>query len=116
MREGSMESFIQVVTTTETREAAEQIARALVEKRLAACVQIDGPITSVYRWQGQVEQAQEWRLTAKSRADYFEEIVVAIREILSFDIPEIVATRIDFLDEPYRQWLEAETLPAGGEP
>jgi periplasmic divalent cation tolerance protein len=110
-----MESFIQVVTTTETWEAAEHIAHTLVEKCLAACVQIDGPITSVYRWQGKVEQAQEWRCVIKSRSALFVDIVGAIREIHSYEVPEIVATQIDFLDESYRQWLEEETLPEGGE-
>jgi periplasmic divalent cation tolerance protein len=111
-----METFIQIVTTTDKREAAEQIARALVEKRLAACVQIDGPITSVYRWQGQVEEVQEWRCVIKSRSALFEDIVGAIREMHSYEVPEIIATQIDFLDAGYRQWLVAETLPAGGEP
>lgn len=110
-----MDTFIQVVTTTDKREAAEQIAYALVEKRLAACVQIDGPITSVYRWQGQVEEAKEWRCLIKSRSALFGDIVGAIREIHSYAVPEIVATRIDCLDEPYRHWLEVETLPEGGE-
>jgi periplasmic divalent cation tolerance protein len=109
-----METFIQVVTTTDTRELAERIARALVEKRLAACAQIDGPITSVYRWQGQVEQAQEWRCVIKSRSALFEDIVGAIREMHSYEVPEIIATQIDFLDETYRQWLEEETLPDRG--
>lgn len=108
-----MGTFIQVVTTIDSREAAEQMARLLVDKRLAACVQIDGPITSIYHWQGQVEEAKEWRLTAKSRAALFEEIVAAIREMHSYDVPEIVATQIDFLDEAYRQWLEEETLAPG---
>lgn len=109
-----METFIQVVTTTETREAAEQIARTLVEKRLAACVQIDGPITSVYRWQGQVEEASEWRCVIKSRSTLFDDIVGAIREMHSYEVPEIVATQIAFLDEAYRQWLGEATLPDRG--
>lgn len=108
-----MGTFIQVVTTTDTREAVERIARLLVLERLAACVQIDGPMTSIYRWQGQMEETPEWRLTAKSRSDLFAEIVAAIRTIHAYEVPEIVATQIDFLDEAYRQWLEAETRPAG---
>jgi periplasmic divalent cation tolerance protein len=110
-----METFIQIVTTTDTRETAERIARSLVEQRLAACVQIDGPITSVYRWQGQVEQAQEWRCVIKSRSALLAEIVGAIREIHFYEVPEIVATEIDFLDEAYRQWLVEETLTSEAE-
>ncbi len=66
-----MSDYIQVVTTTERREDAERIARALVEQRLAACAQVSGPITSTYRWQGEIETAQEWQCRAKSRRDLF---------------------------------------------
>ncbi len=108
-----MGTFIQVVTTTDSREAAERIARSLVHQHLAACVQIDGPLTSIYHWQGQVEEAEEWRLTVKSRTDLFEEVVSAIRGLHAYDVPEIVATQIDLLDMAYRQWLEEETSSAG---
>ena len=66
-----MTDYVQVATTTERREDAERIARALVEARLAACVQVLGPITSVYRWKGSIETSQEWLCTAKSRRDLF---------------------------------------------
>ena len=67
-----MSDYIQVVTTTERREDAERIARALVEERLAAWSQVTGPITSTYRWQGKIETAQEWQCWAKSRRDLYD--------------------------------------------
>ena len=67
-----MPDYIQVVTTTEHREDADRIARTLVEERLAACVQVVGPISSTYRWRGAIETAQEWQCWAKSRRDLYD--------------------------------------------
>ena len=63
---GGMSDIWQVSTTTGTREVAERIAVELVDLRLAACAQVSGPITSTYRWQGQIENAEEWLCTAKT--------------------------------------------------
>ena len=62
-----MKSYIQVSTTTETKEQAEKIAQHLVETKLAACVQITGPITSIYRWKGKVENTREWLCLIKTQ-------------------------------------------------
>ncbi len=62
-----MEVFIQVITTVETREDAERIAKAMVESRLAACAQVAGPITSTYWWKGRIEDATEWQCLLKTR-------------------------------------------------
>jgi periplasmic divalent cation tolerance protein len=101
-----MGEFIQVLTTTETREGADTIARLLVEKRLAACVQIVGPVTSTYRWQGRVETAQEWQCLIKSRRDLFGEVEKAIRTVHPYEIPEIIATAILEGSDDYLQWLQ----------
>lgn len=101
-----MGEFIQVLTTTETREGADTIARLLVEKRLAACVQIVGPVTSTYRWQGRVETAQEWQCLIKSRRDLFGEVEKAIRTVHPYEIPEIIATAILEGSEDYLRWLQ----------
>ena len=61
-----MNDFLQIVTTTECQKDARRIADLVVKKRLAACVQIVGPVTSVYRWQGKVESAQEWQCQIKN--------------------------------------------------
>ncbi len=71
-----MNEFIEVHTTIDTREGAQKIADTLVSKRLAACVQISGPISSTYWWDGKMEQAQEWVCTAKTRKDLYRPIGV----------------------------------------
>jgi periplasmic divalent cation tolerance protein len=103
-----MSNYVQVVTTTERKEDAERIARALVEARLAACVQIVGPITSTYRWKGEIETAEEWQCVAKSREDLFAEIDEAIRGLHPYEVPEILALPIVAGSSAYLEWLEAE--------
>lgn len=76
-----MEEYIQVVTAIEKREDAEKIADFLVEKRLAACVQIVVPIVSTYWWKGNIERAKEWLCIIKSKKDLYEELEKSIKEI-----------------------------------
>ncbi|NTW07811.1 MAG: divalent-cation tolerance protein CutA, partial [Syntrophaceae bacterium] len=73
-RNDFMNSYIQVTTTTETREEAQKIARCLVEQKLAACAQISGPITSTYRWKGKVETAEEWLCLIKTQESLYSEL------------------------------------------
>ena len=103
-----MTEFIQVVTTTETKEQAQRIAKAVVEKRLAACAQIVGPISSTYWWKGKIETTEEWMCVMKSRSGLFEELEEAIRENHSYEVPEIVALPIAAGSESYLRWLSAE--------
>jgi periplasmic divalent cation tolerance protein len=107
-----MTNYIQVVTTTERKEEAEQIARALVEARLAACVQIVGPIASTYHWKRAIETAEEWQCVAKSREDLFPQIDEAIRGIHPYEVPEILAVPIAAGSSAYLEWLEAELKTA----
>ena len=104
-----MTEYIQVITTTEKREDAERIARKLVEARLAACVQVLGPIRSTYRWKGAIETAEEWQCVAKSRADLFDRIDAAIRAVHPYDVPEILAVPIAAGSRAYLEWLDGET-------
>jgi periplasmic divalent cation tolerance protein len=104
-----MTDYIQVLTTTEHREDAERIARLLVEQRLAACVQVTGPITSTYRWQGQIETAGEWQCWAKTRRGLFAEIEQAIRQSHPYEVPEILAIPILDGSADYLAWVERET-------
>jgi periplasmic divalent cation tolerance protein len=104
-----MSDYIQVVTTTEHREDAERIARALVEEQLAACVQVTGPITSIYRWQGKIETAQEWQCWAKSRGEHYDRIEQTIRRLHPYEVPEILAMPIVAGSGDYLAWLEKET-------
>jgi periplasmic divalent cation tolerance protein len=89
---------------------AERIAEALVAERLAACVNILGRVRSVYRWQGQVERAEEVALIAKTRADLFEPLATRVRALHSYETPAIVAWPIVAGDQAYLDWIEAETV------
>jgi periplasmic divalent cation tolerance protein len=103
-----MANFIQIATTTATRDEAEQIARMLVDARLAACAQVAGPVKSVYHWQGKVEEGDEWLCTLKTREDLFSKVESAIREVHSYQCPEIMATPIVAISDDYRAWLDRE--------
>jgi len=103
-----MGSYIQIITTTEKKEDAEKIAMTLVEKRLAACVQIAGPITSLYRWKGNIEIAQEWQCWIKSKEVLYKEIEKAIKSVHPYEVPEIIAMPIVAGSRDYLEWLESE--------
>ena len=101
-----MKSYIQVFTTIETKEEAEKIAQYLVEQKLAACVQITGPIASTYRWKGKVETAQEWLCLIKTREDLYDKVEKAIKELHSYETPEIIAVPIVKGSSEYLSWLD----------
>lgn len=101
--------FLQVTTATAARADAERIAHVLVEGRLAACAQVAGPVSSTYRWQGKVETAEEFLCIIKTRADLFERLESAIREMHPYETPEIVATPITAGSADYLRWLADET-------
>ncbi len=107
-----MTQAIQVVTTTAEKADAQRIAAALVERRLAACVQVDGPIESCYRWQGSIERATEWRCVVKTTDDRYSDVESAIRELHSYDEPEILAVPVVAGSPGYLRWLDEETRPA----
>jgi periplasmic divalent cation tolerance protein len=95
-----------VLTTAGSREEAEKIAHALVERRLAACANIVGPIHSVYRWQGKVETAAEHLLLIKTTAALFDAVAKAIRELHSYELPECIQLPIETGTAEYLQWIE----------
>lgn len=101
--------FIAVITTAETEGDARRIASALVEQRLVACAQIDGPMTSVYRWKGAIETASEYRLTAKCRASRFADVSAAIKGLHPYEVPQIVAIPLVALSTAYENWLREST-------
>ena len=100
-----MSEFLQVSTTTGTREDAERIAVELVDRRLAACVHVGGPIRSTYRWQGQVENAEEWTCTAKTSRKQLPAIQELLKTAHPYEVPELVATPIVGGSEAYLKWL-----------
>jgi periplasmic divalent cation tolerance protein len=98
-----------VLTTCESKEEAQKIARALVERRLAACVNVVPAIESVYRWQGKVESSTEWLLLIKTRAEKFEAVREAIRELHSYEIPECIMISVEGGSREYLEWIEEST-------
>lgn len=100
---------VQVTTTVDSPEAAGRIARIVVEERLAACAQVQGPITSTYRWEGSVEQATEWYCHAKTTVDRLPELVARIRALHSYVTPEIVAVPLTGGLPEYLDWIAEAT-------
>ena len=100
--------YIQVFTTTDKREDAERMAKAIVERRLAGCVQILGPIRSTYWWKGKLETTEEWLLLMKSSKDLYERLEGAIKELHPYEVPEIIAMPIVAGSEDYLGWLRGE--------
>ncbi len=109
-----MAEYLQVITTVATREVADKIAASLVDQRLAACVQVIGPITSTYRWQGAMETSQEWLCLAKSRRDLYRPLEEAIRQVHPYQVPEILAIPVIAGSAAYLAWLDASVLPPSG--
>ncbi len=105
-----MESYIQVITTTEKRQDAEKIAGILVDGKLAGCVQIVGPMTSVYRWKGRVETAEEWQCIIKSRHDLYGDIEKTIKSVHPYEVPEIIAVPLLKINRDYREWLDSALI------
>lgn len=102
-----MADYVQVLTTTGSEEEAERIATALLEQRLAACVQTLGPTVSRYRWQGELERAQEWQCLAKTEAALYAEVEASIRAVHSYDEPEILAIPVLAGSRGYLEWISA---------
>jgi periplasmic divalent cation tolerance protein len=103
-----MEEYVQIFTTTEKKEDAEKIARNLVEKRVAGCVQIVGPVRSNYWWKGNLETAEEWLCLIKSKGELYAQIEGAIKELHPYEIPEIIALPIVAGSKDYLEWLKNE--------
>jgi periplasmic divalent cation tolerance protein len=103
-----MAEYIQVTMTVEKREDAERIGREAVENRLAACVQIVGPISSIYWWKGKVEESGEWLCLLKTRKDLFEPLTQKLRSLHPYEVPEIVAVPIIAGNPDYLRWIDQE--------
>jgi periplasmic divalent cation tolerance protein len=103
MQEGK--SFRLVLVTAGSEEDAAKIAKALVEERLAACVNIVPNIRSIYRWQGQVEDDQESLLVIKTTESALVALEERVRALHSYDVPEVIALPLDQGSAPYLDWL-----------
>ncbi|TRV07158.1 MAG: divalent-cation tolerance protein CutA [Microcystis wesenbergii Mw_MB_S_20031200_S109] len=101
-------SFGVVLVTTASETEAENLAIALLNDRLAACVSIY-PIRSIYRWQGQIENEREWQLTIKADLKQFEQLSAKIQELHTYAVPEIIALPIVAGSQTYLDWLASHT-------
>ena len=97
-----------ILTTAGSAEEARKIATALVEQRLAACVNIVPQVESVYRWQDKVETAREWLLVIKTSQKRYKAIEKAIRELHSYELPEVVSVAIEGGSKDYLKWLAGQ--------
>jgi periplasmic divalent cation tolerance protein len=95
-----------ILSTAGSEEEARRIAQALVDRELAACVNVVGPIRSVYRWKGAVENASEHLLIIKTTAAAFPRVRDAIREMHSYELPECVMLSVEAGSEDYLKWIE----------
>jgi len=100
-----MTDKILVLTTTASKDEARRIGCALVERLLAACVNIIPQVGTIYRWEGEIEEAEEWLLIIKSTATAFERVRDAINELHSYDVPECVSIAIESGSMAYLNWV-----------
>ena len=99
--------FVIVMTTAGSEEQATDLARGLVERRLAACVNIVSQVCSIYRWKGKVEQDDEKLLLVKTAAHLFPAVREAIRELHSYELPEVIMVPLAGADPDYLEWLKS---------
>lgn len=100
--------YIQVFTTVPKRSDAELIARILMEKKLSACTQIFGPVTSIYKWKGQTKKSKEWMCILKTRKDKYKMLERVVKEIHPYELPEIIAVPIITGSQDYFDWMKGE--------
>lgn len=103
-----MTDYIQVLTTVAAKAAAQEIADTLLREKLAACVQILGPIESRYWWQGRLETAEEWQCVAKTRLRLYDRLEAAILRVHLYEVPEIIVSRIETGNPAYLDWLQSQ--------
>jgi periplasmic divalent cation tolerance protein len=104
-----MDKYIQIITTVDKRPAAERIAKILIAKRLAACVQVGGPVKSIYRWKGKVETSREWLCVIKTRKSLYKKVETAIKKNHPYEVPEIIVIPIAQGSKDYLKWIFSET-------
>src|SRR6266702_2022818 len=106
-----MAEYMQVVTAVDSEEEAERLARGIAGARLASSVQIAGPIRSLYWWKGELVDAREWQITAKTTAERLADVEAYIKANHSYETPGIMATEIRWGSREYLDWISAETRP-----
>ncbi|MEN4098561.1 MAG: divalent-cation tolerance protein CutA [Anaerolineaceae bacterium] len=103
-------AFVIVLITAPDQAVSEHIAYALVESKLAACVNIISPLISIYRWQGKIERAQEYLLVCKTRRDRFDaHFIATVKAIHPYEVPEMIAIPLEAGAQDYLDWMQAST-------
>jgi periplasmic divalent cation tolerance protein len=98
-------SFIIVLVTTVKKQEAEKIAQSLLEKKLVACANIIGPVSSHFHWEGKLERTEEFLLLLKSKQDLFNELEQEVKALHSYDVPEVMALPVVAGSKGYLDWL-----------
>lgn len=104
-----MTDALVVLVTAGSESEAETIATALLDERLAACVNVGGPMRSLYRWQGRIADDREWQLVIKTRLDLFAALADRVRALHSYDVPEIIGLPVTAGSPAYLAWLKETT-------
>lgn len=110
-RRGAAPALVQIAIAVPDLETAARIATALLERRLGACVQTVGPVTSRYRWQGNLEIASEYLLLVKTQRTCYPAVEAVVLALHPYDVPEILATAVQAAWAPYAEWVAASTAP-----
>ena len=100
-----MTDKIIVLATAGSKDEARKIGRALVERMLAACVNVVPQVTSIYRWEGEIEEAEEWLLVIKTTKAAFEDVRAVVLELHSYDLPECISLAIEDGSLEYLSWI-----------
>jgi periplasmic divalent cation tolerance protein len=95
-----------VFSTVDSKDSADKIAETLVAEKLAACVNVVGPISSVYWWEGKIEKSEEYLLIIKSRRDLLNALMRRLKEAHPYKVPEILAVKVDRGNEDYLAWID----------
>ena len=110
MRATDPTDFLVVMTTLPDGAHAKALVRALVDRRLIACGTIVDPVTSVYRWEGAVEESREAQVLIKTHRDRLQALEIAVRELHPYDVPELLALPVTEGSGAYLEWVREETM------
>lgn len=104
-----MSNLIRVIVSCPSREEGLKISEMLVREKVAACAQLSGPVESIYHWKDKIHQGQEWRLEIKTRIGLYDTLEEKVKELHSYDVPEIIIAPIRGGNEDYLKWIVSTT-------
>ena len=96
-----------IMVTASSREEAEKIATTLLERKLIACANILGPVSSRFWWQGKIDSAEEYMIFMKTKRELFEQVADNVKQLHSYEVPEIIALPIVEGAKPYLEWINS---------